>query len=494
MKERKVSLSQFLLEEEGANSTHNECQRQLQLQPHSLSSSSVLSNLLWMPIHQLQDKRGLVGVPIRKHFSPGIWCNGVIINVKAKSKKSKKRGILKYCTIRYYHNNNLLVEKEQEDLRIDETLDLWIIAYEMFHIPPAIRTTLSTPTLFQHYNHHHTNDPKTSAAPYTLNQFLQLLAYTEQVHGGATMEDMESSRLIQIKPHSTATEVYGRMLPHAMDKILRHYFCLKPTDSVVDIGHGIGNSCLQAAYTIGCKARGIECDKARNAVAQILARRLQDAVHTHQTRDGMTFTPGSVLFRHGNLQDLEHQEFLSTDLTHIFFDNWNGVFSGERGNAKNLERYVAAWFAAAPEGTVMCTVSPLRAALGCLPLAEALKIRQQRNLALTTHEEMNLASYYTVADFELGTLASVYNFGGDEKGKTQVRCYRYVRTRQNRSMAVFLCNNPLCDKAKRGIPIEAIQLEESPDGKQGAVIGACECRVSDRVLRRKRKRKEKFEL
>jgi len=33
---------------------------------------------------------------------------------------------------------------------------------------------------------------------------------------------------------------------------------LQATNLFLDIGHGIGNTCLQAAYTIGCDARGIE--------------------------------------------------------------------------------------------------------------------------------------------------------------------------------------------------------------------------------------------
>jgi hypothetical protein len=46
-------------------------------------------------------------------------------------------------------------------------------------------------------------------------------------------------------------------------------------------------SCLQAAYTVGCNARGIECHKSRNAVAQILSIRLSEVALIHQNRDGM---------------------------------------------------------------------------------------------------------------------------------------------------------------------------------------------------------------
>jgi hypothetical protein len=175
------------------------------------------------------------------------------------------------------------------------------------------------------------------------------------------------------------------------------------------------------------------------------------------------------------------------------------VFTGERGGSSNLECYVAAWFAAAPEGTILCTVSPLRAALGCLPLSQANEVRKERKLPVDF--EGNTASFYDMQQFELGTLGEVYNFAEGGDNRTVVHCYRYVRTRQQFTSKktatktatpvttpIFLCNNLQCKGAKAGIPIEAIIVEEASDREAAAVIGACqECRVSDRVLRGKRK-------
>ena len=76
----------------------------------------------------------------------------------------------------------------------------------------------------------------------------------------------------------------------SFQKIMQDHMNLKADDFVVDIGHGIGNSCLQAAYTFGCQTRGIECLQSRNNVAQILAWRLEDAAQVHQTRDKMVRT------------------------------------------------------------------------------------------------------------------------------------------------------------------------------------------------------------
>ena len=46
---------------------------------------------------------------------------------------------------------------------------------------------------------------------------------------------------------------------------------LERQDIFLDVGHGIGNACLQAAYTVGCEARGIEVVQDRfNAGLQFL--------------------------------------------------------------------------------------------------------------------------------------------------------------------------------------------------------------------------------
>ena len=43
-----------------------------------------------------------------------------------------------------------------------------------------------------------------------------------------------------------------------MQDILEKVLKVDKTQVFLDIGHGLGSTCLQAAYTIGCEARGIE--------------------------------------------------------------------------------------------------------------------------------------------------------------------------------------------------------------------------------------------
>jgi hypothetical protein len=262
---------------------------------------------------------------------------------------------------------------------------------------------------------------------------------------------------------------------------------LRPDHVLVDLGHGIGNSCLQAAYSFGCEARGLECHKGRNDVSKVLSLKFQDAADIHKTRDGMTFVPGPVKLRQGSLADPQHFDFLTNGVTHFFFDNWNGVFSGERLGAPNWERYVSALFASTPPGTMMTTVSPLRATLGPLPLSEANAVRISKGLPPSDD-----ASYYELEEHVLGGKSEVYSFSEGNKSKELIRLYVYTRTQQSTGdLAVFQCNNAHCEKAKSGELVPAV-TEEVGIGECGVagarIIACCSCNVTDRVRRTKRAR------
>jgi precorrin-6B methylase 2 len=51
---------------------------------------------------------------------------------------------------------------------------------------------------------------------------------------------------------------------------------MKRSDIFLDVGHGIGNSCLQAAYCMGCEARGIEVVKKRFTISLDFEQGLRD--------------------------------------------------------------------------------------------------------------------------------------------------------------------------------------------------------------------------
>lgn len=50
---------------------------------------------------------------------------------------------------------------------------------------------------------------------------------------------------------------------------------LDKSDIFVDFGHGLGNLCLQAAYTIGCEARGVEIVPERHFFAEKFSHSLK---------------------------------------------------------------------------------------------------------------------------------------------------------------------------------------------------------------------------
>lgn len=135
----------------------------------------------------------------------------------------------------------------------------------------------------------------------------------------------------------------------------------------------------------------------------------------------------------------------------------------------------------------MTTVSPLGNTLGCLPLSEANQVRAAKDLSANDD-----ASYYELEEHILGGKSDVYSFSEGNKSKEMIHLYVYKRTFQSTGeLAIFLCNNPLCPRAKSGELLPAVTEEEAigEGGVAGArIIGGCSCNVTDRV-RRKRKKK-----
>ena len=60
-------------------------------------------------------------------------------------------------------------------------------------------------------------------------------------------------------------------------KVILNLLELKADDVFLDIGHGIGNATLQAAFTSGCEARGIELVDGRYRIAQYFKREIVKA-------------------------------------------------------------------------------------------------------------------------------------------------------------------------------------------------------------------------
>ena len=165
----------------------------------------------------------LEGTTIRKRFAPGLWREGVIDSVWEEPKGTYG------CRVKYNDNNggssskkNGNDVKEEEELPVDATLDLWITAQTMASIATkyssAAKDADDEPPLALFRR----NDHKSRRhEPYSVSQFSDLLEYACQQGDTSctTLEDLERHKLV--KTMSNPTEVYGRMLPQAI-----HVSCL----------------------------------------------------------------------------------------------------------------------------------------------------------------------------------------------------------------------------------------------------------------------------
>lgn len=97
---------------------------------------------------------------------------------------------------------------------------------------------------------------------------------------------------------------------------------LGPGKSFLDIGHGIGNLCLQAAYMFGCRAKGIEIDEGRNSVAIRLKSHFESICSQQKETDQMQFKPGQIDFIQGGLEEPAHRTFLVEDTDFTIVNNF----------------------------------------------------------------------------------------------------------------------------------------------------------------------------
>lgn len=113
-------------------------------------------------------------------------------------------------------------------------------------------------------------------------------------------ESVEKSALVRrantcVKEHESGVQYnaqYGRMLPGSTDMIFQ-ILQLQRDDLFLDVGHGIGNACLQAAYTVGCEARGIEVVKDRYDIGLRFQEALEELAYQQDVIDGKVRANGA---------------------------------------------------------------------------------------------------------------------------------------------------------------------------------------------------------
>jgi hypothetical protein len=326
------------------------------------------------------------------------------------------------------------------------------------------------------------NSPLSSQLPrndeqlYSLQEFTAMLQSAVVSAGEEDLLDLEDSSLVRsanskISKEETSYQEraqYGRLLEAACDDLLRKILCIQPNETFVDIGHGIGTLVLQAAYTIGCDARGIELVEDRNVLACAFALDLEhQRLNLHQIRDGRNMQAGSVTFRRDELQNPNVRNFLTRDGDRVIkalCNNFNGVFADK--SAKNVHTYylddfVAGLFATMKEGSQLATMHPLTMTVP--PLKQAQSTREKQNMA---HVEQ--ASFYTMNVVSLGpqNLVASWSYGGGCKKVVKV----YVYTRVGPS--TFCCCDPRCLKARDGIQLDATK-QVNISGVEYHVLNSC---------------------
>jgi len=236
----------------------------------------------------------------------------------------------------------------------------------------------------------------------------------------------------------------------------------------LDLGSGIGNAVIQAAYTRGCVSRGIEIENGRSMIAAAFQAGVMDVVEQLEgiprfgkiqleLGDFTLFGGDDDANRSSN--DVITTQFV-TDADCIFADNFNGIW-GERSNCKAWERTanerVAYLFAACKPGTVLVTFDRITA-LGH-SLDEANRIRKNRKL-----KETAFASFFTMREEELPP-------GSVSWSQTQ-SIPLYIYTRVGGDEAMVTCNNVNCDglDVTEGVVAKQILEADSNDRRRRKIF------------------------
>ena len=313
---------------------------------------------------------------------------------------------------------------------------------------------------------------------------------------GLSTEEIEEGNLVRganTKMNTDDSTVqskaqYGRILPGATDHIFRELMKLEESDVFVDIGHGIGNTLLQASYTYGCESRGIEVVKTRNYLAEQFKANLEAQYRNHNEHNQPPAKIGKVTFRHGRLEQPKFREFLtdcnkSNGVIKALANNFNGVFADRCAKVNQnyfLDHYISGLFTMMKPGSILITLHPL---LDLPPSLATITENRRRLFKLTTS---STASFYELEQFSIGKAKDSVSWSHGGGNKKNVMVYRYTRVQQPTDKAVFLCNNPKCPLAISETPIPATK-RVFIEGEERVVVNHCSCKISEKSLRQRRK-------
>lgn len=224
-------------------------------------------------------------------------------------------------------------------------------------------------------------------------------------------------------------------------------------------------------------------DYRRNLIATEFAVKLEHIrTMLHGARDDRNMMAGELDLRHGRMEAPEHREFLTNpqSVTKVFVNNFNGVFADKCEMAKQtyfLDNYLAGIFAQMKVGSILVTLHPL-------DLGPSQSGANQRRRQHGLSESAN-SSFYEDEKVSLGMAKDVVSWSQYGGCGDIIDVYKYTRVKQETSdgdESVFLCCNPICDKARLGTPITATVTVTVAGGDQ-VVMNSCDCNLTSMKLR-----------
>ena len=256
---------------------------------------------------------------------------------------------------------------------------------------------------------------------------------------------------------------YGRLLPKATATMLTELLELEASDIFVDLGHGLGNAVMQAAYTHGCTSRGIELVKSRFAFSCGIQRELSEMVG---------YAP--VELKNGGLDESKYRDFLTESgkrVMKVFCNNFGDVFGtrSATGAPPYLNDFVAGLFAFMKEGSKLVTFDALSFQVG--PLDMVNKEREKFKMEMSPS-----ASFYTMEQKELGLQNKCVTWS--EGGGNQLKMKMYVYTRVGKESR-FMCSAPMCHMKQNNTP----QASYVINNKEQLLVRVCPCNHTMRPRR-----------
>ena len=269
----------------------------------------------------------------------------------------------------------------------------------------------------------------------------RLMLSTEEIESGSFFRDANhtgggsrAKKKVGLSAVQTRAQ-YGRTLFAGTKRILD--MCRLGADEIfLDIGHGAGNACLQAAFTVGCEARGVEVVSQRCRIAELFREvLLKRAGEIAAEERGRRRNIGDIVLREASLTDPQYRSFMA-EADVVLVNNSHGIFgvrSGDVEGKPTLDAYVGGIFAQLKPGARMVTFHPL------LCLGRSLSMENERRRKAGMEESLH-ASFFTVEKMCIGT--NVVSWSAVKE--ISVYLYKRVNQSDGAGAALFLCSNKRC--------------------------------------------------